>query len=316
MPKEGNDKEEKKKSWPDNFKGKVIYDKDGVRVFKSDEMPFKVAILPDGSKKIVPEKVDVKTIDFTTLPDVDTKDLDKNIKTAQLYGLPQVDNNVRQAWNDYVGWLKDKGYSGNPEMNHKAFSDNAFAEYKKENPNTILTPDYFLPIQYDIHNYRNHFIDDIKAGKENLNFTPNEDYSNVMEWASKPLGQKMDGFVGQQTSQFLFPSQYMNDKTPENRIGFVPPPDEQQPFQQNTSNNTPQIKTGKGIFYGGKRIGELFPVDNDNSVIRLRNDYGLTGNEVQLPNSDLPKYIGTTNAIQSPELYKEFTSKATSTAKK
>lgn len=37
-------------------------------------------------------------------------------------------------WNNYVKWMKDKGYSGNKQMDRAGFSENVLDQYKKENP--------------------------------------------------------------------------------------------------------------------------------------------------------------------------------------
>jgi hypothetical protein len=118
---------------------------------------------------------------------------------------PKVDFNVMGEWNKYVDWLKEKGYSGNPNMNHADFSKNAFNEYKKEHPETALTTDHFLPIQQEIHNYRDSFINQLKNGTAKVDEPVKPDYSNIMAWAGTPLGAKDDGLVGQYTSQFKFP---------------------------------------------------------------------------------------------------------------
>ena len=39
-----------------------------------------------------------------------------------------------KAWNDFVEWMKTKGYSGNPQMNHRKFSETVLAEYTADNP--------------------------------------------------------------------------------------------------------------------------------------------------------------------------------------
>jgi hypothetical protein len=37
-------------------------------------------------------------------------------------------------WNNYVKWMKSKGYSGNKQMDKKGFSENVLKQYKQENP--------------------------------------------------------------------------------------------------------------------------------------------------------------------------------------
>jgi hypothetical protein len=37
-------------------------------------------------------------------------------------------------WNNYVKWMKDKGYSGDKKMDRAGFSENVLDQYKQENP--------------------------------------------------------------------------------------------------------------------------------------------------------------------------------------
>ena len=318
----GDDKKEKntkkdetapvEKTWADNFRGYEKYNKNGIQILESTdkEHPFEV-VIKGGQKKIIPplpDGVDPQTLDFKHLPDVDEKDYNKTVQNLDAYKKDlTVDKDLMTEYNQFTGWLKEKGYAGKPEMNHLDYSKKVMDEYKAENPNARLNYNHILPIQQKIHDYRDYFIDQIKGGKAKIDFTPNEDYSNVMAWAAGGLGSKDDGRLGQQTSQFTFPSAYLNEKTPENRLGFVPSPEDQKQGND-IMKETPPMETGQGVFFGGRRVGELFSKDGKNTI-KFRGDNGYTGEEVELPKEDLQKYLGTTNSFQTQQQYNELKSK-------
>ncbi len=142
---------------------------------------------------------------------------------------PKVDSNVMQHYNSFVDWMKGKGYSGNPQMNHIDYSTAVFNQYKKEHPETVLTPAHIQPIQEAIHNYRDFLIGKFKS-KDPAYIPPDNmkpDYSDFMSFAGTGTGVNNDGIVGQYTSQFKFPSSYLtvidaNNKAAEaKRTGFA-----------------------------------------------------------------------------------------------
>jgi hypothetical protein len=108
----------------------------------------------------------------------------------------------------------------------------------------------------------------------------------------------------------------MNTKTPENRLGFV---GQVAALGGNVPNNPAAqaltgMKTGQGVFYGGKRVGELFNNPDKTVQIKFRNDNGYTGEETQLKPEEVQKYLGTTNSIANSGLYNELKSRVSSTA--
>ncbi len=317
---EGKDKkpEEKKATdnWGKDFKGKVVYNKDGVRVLQSadNSIPFKVVLLADGTKKVLPPKADITKIDVTTLPDLDEKNLDKNVTASQLYGTPKIDEKVMTDWNGMTTYLKDKGYAGDPKMNNVEYSKKVFDQYKKDNPESSLTYEHVLPVQILMHQYRNQSLDKINKGETKVVGDIAPDGSNFMSHAATDLGKKEDGILGQETSTFVIPSSFKDTIAPENRIGFAATPE----GEQATPQVPPQqvMQSGQGLYYGGRRVAEMFQREGQPTTIKWRNDMGSLGTETQIPHEDLQKYVGTTNAFQSNELYKSLLSKATSTAKK
>lgn len=282
--------------WTKDFQGYVKYSKNGIAVVepKDPNIPFDIVYKGD-KRKVLPRGEDIEKYDFDSLDDLNKNDLFSNIK---------VNDKVMTAFNDYVDWMKDKGYSGKEDMNHTAYSNKVFQEYKKDHPESILTPDYIVPIQREIHKYRDNLISGIKAGTVKLDFKPKDDYSDVMSWAGTELGKKNDGIVGQYTSSFKFPSEYMNAKTEANRIGFAKDSDLQKGSGKNQNDKT-VTEPGEGIFYSGKRVAELFK-QGDKNVLKFRNDNNYTGQVTELSDADLQKYVGTTNSIQSELLYNQL----------
>lgn len=265
---------------------------------------FKIVGVGD-KRKVAP--IDWKGGSVDELPDLDAEEYDKNKANLETYSNPKVDTKIMQGFNDYTDWLAKKGYAGKPEMNHVDYSNKAFQEYKKENPNTPLTERHFVPIQQEIHNYRDNLIQQYKDKKVQLDFKPKDDFSDLMSWAGTPLGSKNDGIIGQYSSQFRFPAAYLNEKTPVNRLGFVA--DVNMGEGDKSTPATPPMQTGQGVFYGGKRIAELFPNADKSVKLKFRNDISYTGDETDLKPEEVQKYLGTTNAIQTPALYNDLLSR-------
>lgn len=116
---------------------------------------------------------------------------------------PKIDNNVRQAWNDYVNWLDSKGLKGSPTLDHNDLGGQMIDEYRKENPNTPITRDMIVPIQKEFQNYRNWAINQIETGHGA--YAPGTNKDNFLRALSI-----VDGIPGQRTTSFSFPSQYLN----------------------------------------------------------------------------------------------------------
>lgn len=119
-----------------------------------------------------------------------------------------INNNVRQAWNQYVDFLDKKGLKGNPSLDKDDLGGKMIDEYKKSNPDSIISRDIIVPIQKEFQNYRKFRMDEIKQGK--LSFAEGVDENNFMKALSI-----VDGIAGQRTTSFKFPEDYMeyyNDK--------------------------------------------------------------------------------------------------------
>ncbi len=65
-------------------------------------------------------------------------------------------------------------------------------------------------------------------------------------------------------------------------------------------------ETGEPLFNANKHIlGTMhYPVSGTkkNALIKFRNDFGYTGDEVEVTDAEIPYYFGTTNTIQTPSL--------------
>lgn len=116
--------------------------------------------------------------------------------------MPVIDNNVRQSWNNYVGWLKKKGMAGSPDLDKNDFGNVMLNQYLRENPDSFLKPEMVKPIQADFANYRQFALDQVKQGK--ASFAQGTDENNFMTSLSK-----LDSWPGSETTKHQFPSQYL-----------------------------------------------------------------------------------------------------------
>ena len=107
-----------------------------------------------------------------------------------------------------------------------------------------------------------------------------------------------DGLLGART-MFLV-DEMMKPKPTPNPIQQIAPDKE-----------VPKLKsiwaeTGEPLFNTNKHILATmhYPVSGSkkNALIKFRNDFGYTGEEVELTDSEIPYYFGTTNTIQTPSL--------------
>lgn len=123
---------------------------------------------------------------------------------------PQVDNNLRKAWNDYTLWLEKKGLKGHPDLDKNNKSFEILEQYRKENPSTPLTKEIIPVIQKDFQNYRQWVLDKTKLpkgtpGRVELSAGVNED--NFMKDLSI-----VDGIAGQRTTSFSYPSAFLDTR--------------------------------------------------------------------------------------------------------
>lgn len=113
-------------------------------------------------------------------------------------GDPTVDDNVRGEWNKFVDWMAAKGVKGKPELDTNQLGFKYLDDYIKENPNTVLSRELVLPIQREFQTYRTKALENIKAGKAKFDGT---------EEQFMPGLSKLDGYPGQFTTNYKFPSE-------------------------------------------------------------------------------------------------------------
>lgn len=160
----------------------------------------------------------------------------------------QVDNNGRQAWNNYVAWLGKKGMAGNPALNTNGLGHQMLSQYMQENPNSGLTPDNVVPIQQDFENYRQYNLNRIQKGT--MDMQPGTTQQNFMANISK-----VDGYPGSNTTSYTFSPQYMQSVDQNNRpiMGT-----DGKPVVQNTGfASSHNFKRGGKMQYGGNSVSGL-----------------------------------------------------------
>lgn len=116
---------------------------------------------------------------------------------------PVIDNNVRAAWNDYVGWLRQKGIAGHPELDKNGLGHSMLDQYLRENQGSYLSKDMIPAIQSDFQNLKAYSLDQVKKGKASFAEGVNE--QNFMQNLSDA-----DGYPGQFTTSHIYPREYMN----------------------------------------------------------------------------------------------------------
>jgi hypothetical protein len=122
-----------------------------------------------------------------------------------------INNQVRQAFNDYVMWLRGKGMAGKPELDKNGLGKKYLADYIKENPKTILTPDLIAPIQQDLLKYKDYALNQVRLGKAVFQSGVNAD--NFMQDLSPE-----DGYGGSRTTSHIYPREYLNYLDAQNNL--------------------------------------------------------------------------------------------------
>lgn len=123
----------------------------------------------------------------------------------QTGGTPTTD--LRSEWNTYVDWLQAQNMKGNPELDKNQLGFKYLDDYRKQNPNSILTKESVPEIQKYLQDYRKWVIENHKTGKRPVKFTvdPGPNYELFMSNLSQ-----VDGYPGQYTTSYKFPSEYLN----------------------------------------------------------------------------------------------------------
>jgi hypothetical protein len=143
----------------------------------------------------------------------------EELNRAKTNGLMDAKPSLMEDWNNYVAWMKDRGYSGSPKMNKPDFSSTVLEEYRMDNPNTSITPETISQVQAEIINYRTQAIEMAKRGKIKMAEDPGKDYEKFMPWVPKT---GVDAINGQYTSQFRFPDWYVvNPDKEKRRMGYA-----------------------------------------------------------------------------------------------
>ena len=109
-----------------------------------------------------------------------------------------IDDNVKQAWNDYTAYLNKKGLMGSATLDAGDTGLKTLAMYQKANPNSILTKEHIPVIQQAFSDYRGRALADIKSGKATGPKNPDETFM--------PGLSKIDGIPGSMTTSYQFPA--------------------------------------------------------------------------------------------------------------
>lgn len=119
---------------------------------------------------------------------------------------PKIADNTKRDWNNFIGWMKTKGYSGSSDLDvrNKNLGQQYLQQYIKENPQTTLTYGHVPDIQNYLNAYRQAAWNKIQTGQAGSGAR------NIDEFM--PNLSPTDGWLGSKTSQVLFPSSYQNGK--------------------------------------------------------------------------------------------------------
>lgn len=129
-----------------------------------------------------------------------------------------VDEATMLTWNAFVNFNKQKGYAGDPKLDHDPkLRQKIIDEFNSENPKTPIDPTIISDVQAAMIDYKQKVVSAIKTGKVQFGDGVNE--NNFMSNISK-----VDGVLGQLTSQWAFPSNFYLDKQTgqKKEIGLAP----------------------------------------------------------------------------------------------
>lgn len=60
---------------------------------------------------------------------------------------PIINNQVRQEWNTYIDWLRNKGMAGHPDLDKNGLGYEMLEQFRRENPMTVLRKEIITPLQ-------------------------------------------------------------------------------------------------------------------------------------------------------------------------
>lgn len=114
-----------------------------------------------------------------------------------------IDNNVRQSWNNFINFLRQKGVAGDPSLDKGGLGPALLNQYVRQNPDSYLKENMVPAIQKDFQNLRDYSLQQVKAGKAAFADGVNE--QNFMANLSD-----VDGYPGQNTTQHIYPQAFMS----------------------------------------------------------------------------------------------------------
>lgn len=118
-----------------------------------------------------------------------------------------VTNQHRKDWNSYVGWLKQQGLSGSPELDKNNLGYQKFDEFVKTNPNTSLNRELLPNIRKEMLNYRQWVLDQAQKSKAQI-----PGVSSPEQFMRKTIlneQTKNPDYPGQNLTFLPFPEQYL-----------------------------------------------------------------------------------------------------------
>lgn len=117
-----------------------------------------------------------------------------------------VTNKVRQGWNEYIDYLREKKLAGSPKLDKNDFGMKMIDEYKKDHPDSPISRDMVKPIQQEFARYRDYALKQVDEGNMLLDTHNGVTRDNFLKALSV-----VDNIPGQRTTSYKFPLGYMKD---------------------------------------------------------------------------------------------------------
>ena len=125
---------------------------------------------------------------------------------------------LKTDWNRYVDWLDQKGVKGSSQLDAGTGAGNLgikyVNQYKKENPDSLISPETIKEVQGHMNNYRESTIQQLRDKKAQISdakapggsrfVSPDEN----LDYYMKNLSVN-DGVPGQQTTAWKFPDEFL-----------------------------------------------------------------------------------------------------------
>lgn len=161
----------------------------------------------------------------------------------------------RMEWNQFLDFVKEKGYEGSKELDKKsdALARKLFDEFKKLHPETTLSYELVASIQYEMHKLRQ-----TARGFAKRHNDANADI--IMSGISK-----VDGWFGSQTSQYKFPAMFLdsyhnNNLVKSENLGLVGSDMQTARSERSKKPLPPGVKLMQyedGVYYEDPQSGDL-----------------------------------------------------------